>query len=73
MSNSKNCDECRFGKRLYADGYILKNWKKFDGMVEDLPLEPDQSKFWTYLECAKNSKKLKFINLDGKCQAYQKK
>jgi hypothetical protein len=70
----KLCDDCQHNKRLYADGYVYRDWSGlYSGLIGDLPTAPDPDKFWTYLECAKNNKGLKHINLDGKCVAYQVK
>lgn len=72
MSKLVTCDNCQHGKRLYADGYILRDWSgKFNGDPATLPMPADNEKYWTYVECAKNNKGLKHINLDGKCNAYQ--
>ena len=72
-SNTKECSGCKHGVCLYADGYIYRDWSgSYDGDVSLLPKTPDQSKFWTYTECKKNTKKLQHINLDGKCTAFQK-
>ena len=64
----KSCGECQHGKRLYADGNVLKDWSGRD--TPDTPAAKD-SKYWTYLECTKNNKGLKHLNLDGKCPAFQ--
>ena len=67
----KLCDDCQHGSRLYSDGYIYRDWSgQFEGDPSTLPGVPDQSEFWTYLECAKNNKGLKHINLDGKCTVF---
>ncbi len=49
----KSCDECQHGKRIYADGNVLKDWSGRG--TPDTPATKD-SKYWTYLECAKNNK-----------------
>lgn len=70
----KTCDECQHGKRLYADGYIYRDWSgkyEDEGDPRTLPKDPDPDEFWTYVECAKNNKGLKHINLDGKCTVFQ--
>lgn len=68
----KLCDDCKFCSRLYADDYIFSDWSgRYTGDVALLPKKPDPAKFWTYMECSKNAKKLQFINLDGKCTAFQ--
>lgn len=68
----KLCDDCKFGSRLYADGYVYRDWSGcYTGDVALLPKKPDVNVFWTYVECSKNAKKLQFINLDGKCNAFQ--
>lgn len=70
----KLCENCKHNSVNYADGYIFRNWSgKFDGDPSTIPKEPDQTKFWTYQECAKNNKGLKHLNLDGKCSAFQQK
>lgn len=71
--NQVSCDSCKFNERLYSDGYVFKDWSgQYKGDVKDLPKIPDQTKFWTYQICKKNTKGLKFINLDGKCSAFSK-
>lgn len=68
----KLCDDCTFGKRLYADGHIRKDWSGyFEGDPSALPPPTRDADHWTYLECAKNNKGLKHVNLDGRCCAYQ--
>ena len=68
------CEDCVNGKRLYADGYVMKDWSgQFKGDPSTLPMPPDNENYWTYLECSKNAKGLKFINLDGKCNAFQRR
>lgn len=68
------CDECNHVARKYADGYIYRDWSGcFNGDAASLPTVPDQSKYWTYVECKKNGKKLTHLNLDGTCVAFQKK
>lgn len=70
----KSCDDCSFGKRLYSDGLIYRNWSgRYTGDVKDLPKIPDPMKFWTYLECSKNNKGLKHVNLDGNCTVFSPK
>jgi hypothetical protein len=70
----KTCDDCLHGKRLYADGYIYKDWSgQFTGDISALPKVPDPDKFWTYLECARNSKGLKFMNFGGSCNGFARK
>lgn len=70
----KSCDECMHGRRDYADGYIYRDWSgRFEGDPSTLPTPADPDKFWTYVDCKKNAKKLMHINLDGKCSAYQQK
>ena len=44
----------------------------YNGNLEDLPKIPDQSVFWTYQECKKNNKGMKFLNLTGECQGFEK-
>ena len=68
----KTCDECQHGKRLYADGYVNADWSgSFKGDPASLPKVPNATKFWTYVECAKNNKGLKFLNLGGNCDGFQ--
>ncbi len=70
----KSCDDCQHGSRLYADGYIFRNWSgRFDGDPKTLPMPADDTNYWTYVECAKNNKGLKFLNVEGKCNGFQKK
>jgi hypothetical protein len=70
----KRCDECKSNVRNYSDGFILKDWSgRFTGDPNTLPKEPDNSKFWTYQDCKKNSKKLFLLNLEGKCNYFEKK
>lgn len=73
MSNKRSCEDCKSNVRGYSDGYVLKDWSgKFTGDVSELPSFPDQSKFWTYQECKKNNKGLKFLNLTGDCSGFEK-
>lgn len=66
----KLCDDCQHGKRLYADGYIYRDWSgKYEG--ESAPPVSMMQQFWTYQECFKNNKGLKHINLAGDCAVYQ--
>lgn len=73
MAEHKLCENCKFSKYQYSDGYILRTMHRYTGNVEDLPKEPDNSKFCTYWECSKNNKKLQYLNLDGKCPVFMKK
>lgn len=67
------CENCKSNVRHYCDGFILKNWSgKFEGDPSSLPKVPDESKFWTYQECKKNNKGLKFLNLTGECTGFEK-
>ena len=72
-TKEKLCDECRFGHRHYAEGYILKNFTKSTQDPKELPDPTAEGPYWTYLECEKNSKGLRFINLDGKCMVFSPK
>ena len=70
----KNCESCKFCTVKYADGYIFKDWSgKYNGNSDNLPLGPDRSKYWTYIECSKNAKGLKFINLMNDCREFKAK
>ena len=54
-------------------GYILKDWSgRFEGDPSTLPKIPDDTKFWTYHECKKNNKGLKFLNITGECQGFER-
>lgn len=65
------CDNCSHGKRLYSDGYVYRDWSgRFTGDVTSLPSIPDSKKFWTYVECARNNKGLKFMNLSNSCNGF---
>ena len=67
------CEDCRHNVRHYCDGYVYKDWSGcYNGNFEDLPKIPDQSVFWTYQECKKNNKGMKFLNLTGECQGFEK-
>lgn len=69
-----SCDDCRFGSRKYSDGLVYRNWSGvYAGDVSELPAKPDPSRFWTYMECAKNNKGLKHINLAGDCKVFKSK
>lgn len=46
----KSCDECQHGKRLYADGNVLKDWS--GSGTPDTPATPD-SKYWSVLRTTK--------------------
>ena len=68
-----SCDDCRSNSRHYCDGFIYRNWSgKFEGDPSTLPKIPDESKFWTYQECKKNNKGIKFLNLTGECAGFEK-
>lgn len=68
-----SCEDCRSNVRHYCEGYILKDWSgKFEGDPSSLPKIPDQNKFWTYHECKKNNKGIKFLNLTGECTGFEK-
>ena len=68
-----SCEDCRSNVRHYCDGYILKDWSgKFEGDPSTLPKVSDQSRFWTYQECKKNNKGIKFLNLTGECTGFEK-
>lgn len=70
----KNCNDCKSYVLHYCDGYIFKDWSgKYEGNPLDLPKVPDRDKFWTYEECKKNSKGLKFLNLTGDCTGFELK
>ena len=74
VKNSVICDDCKFSTRSYADGYILKDFTRYEGDVSSLPTEPDQSKFWTYIECSFNTKKLLYLNISGEgCPKFKRK
>lgn len=66
----KSCDACRHGARHYCDGLVRKDWTGYWHPPQVLPDPPDPDAYWTYLECAKNSKGLRYLNLDGKCPAF---
>jgi hypothetical protein len=76
MSKEKElakCEDCRSNVRHYCDGLIFRDWSgRHEGDKSTLPKIPDQSKFWTYQECKKNNKGLKFLNLTGECQGFEK-
>lgn len=66
-----SCDACKHISRNFCDGYVYKDWSGvYNGGV---PPDSDKDKYWTYVECAKNVKKLLYINLDGKCTAFKSK
>ena len=67
----KSCDDCQFHTRKYADGYVKKDWSSA-GVKPSEPASKD-SDLWTYLECSKNNKGLKHLNLTGNCTAYKQK
>jgi hypothetical protein len=70
----KSCDDCVSGVRKYCDGFVFTDWSgSYTGIVEDLPKVPDPSKFWTFVECKKNVKKIQHLNLDGQCVGFQAK
>lgn len=74
MAVEVSCDDCMFGKREYADGYVFRDWTGvYRGDVSLLPKTPDPAQFWTYLECDKNRKTLICLNLTGKCSSYKAK
>lgn len=67
----KSCDDCKFGERRYCDGLIYRDWSgHYEGDIKNLPIVPDNTLFWTFLECQKNNKGLKFLNLIGDCSAF---
>jgi hypothetical protein len=72
LKDKVSCEDCKSNVRKYADGYILKDFTKFKGDTNILPAVPDSTKFWTYQECKKNSKKLQYLNLTGDCTAFEK-
>lgn len=73
-TEQKSCDDCQHNVRKYADGYIFRDWSgRFEGDPATLPAIPDQTKFWTYWECKKNTKKLIHLNIDGRCSAFQQR
>jgi len=68
-----DCEDCRHNVRHYCDGYIYRDWSgKFEGDPSTLPKVPDVSKYWTYQECKKNNKGIKFLNLTGDCKGFEK-
>ena len=66
----KNCNDCKFNKRGYADGYIMKDWTVFTGEPLSLPEKPDTTKFWTWQSCNKSTQKVQYYNIDGKCNLF---
>jgi hypothetical protein len=67
------CEDCRHNVRKYCDGFIFRNWSgRFEGDPSTLPKIPDESKYWTYHECKKNTKGLQFLNLTGDCKGFEK-
>lgn len=74
MMKTVSCDDCKHNTRHYCDGHILRDWSgHYAGDVSALPTVPDESKFWTYQECKKNNKGLKFLNLVGDCTGFELK
>ena len=70
----KECLTCKNCTIKYADGYIYKDWSgRYGGNPDDLPKEPDITKYWTYIECKFNSKGLKLVNLMNDCNEYKAK
>ena len=68
-----SCEDCKSNVRHYCDGFVFKNWSGcFEGDPSSLPKVPDQSKFWTWQECKKNNKGIKFLNLTGECTGFEK-
>lgn len=73
MANKVSCNECKHSARHYCDGFILKDWSgRFEGDPSTLPKVPDDTKFWTYHECKKNNKGLKFLNITGECNGFER-
>lgn len=73
LKDKKNCADCKSNVVKYCDGFILKDWTRYQGNVAALPAEPDQNTFWVYQECKKNAKGLKFLNLIGDCTGFERK
>jgi hypothetical protein len=73
MANAKkSCNDCVSNSTKYCDGYIFRDWSgRYEGNPKDLPEVPDSNVFWTYQECKKNNKGLKFLNLTGDCTGFE--
>lgn len=72
MKEEKLCTNCKSNMVKYCDGYVHRDWSgTFAGDPKDLPEIPDSSVFWTYMECKKNSKGLKYLNLTLDCQGFE--
>ena len=72
--DKKECSDCKSNVVKYCDGFIFRDWSgSYLGDPNELPIEPDSSKFWTYQECKKNNKGLKFLNLIGDCAGFERK
>lgn len=68
-----HCDDCKSNVRKYCDGFIFKDFSgRYEGDAALLPKVPDRDKFWTYHECKKNTKGLKFINITGECGGFER-
>ena len=77
MSDNKvSCDDCKHNSYRYADGWVFKDFsgslcgppsKRELSVVQD----PKIAIYWTYQECAKNAKGLKFLNLIGDCKGFE--
>jgi hypothetical protein len=73
MMSNQACENCKSNTVRYCDGFVYRNWSgKYAGDPALLPNPPDKVAFWTYSECKKNAKGLKFINLHDKCQGFEK-
>lgn len=66
-----SCEDCKSNIRKYSEGYILKDFTKYNGDISNLPDNPDTSIFWTYQECKKNQKRLQYLNLTGDCNGFE--
>lgn len=72
-SAAKLVTSCQSNVRNYTDGYILKDWTKFQGDISTLPKVPDHTKFWTVQTCKKSTAKVQLLNLNGDCKEFKEK
>lgn len=75
MANDKKvkCSECKSNVVKYCDDFPLRDWSGFyQGDAGSLPKPSQQDLIWTYQECKKNNKGLKYLNLIGDCQGFEK-